>query len=139
MLARERGTLSWLRHCGYRERINESASSLPADFERQLGDVVVQAAGVRAAAATLVSRDGAGDELGPVAAYNKLLMTRTEQDLFNLLRDAHGVVLAAPGSAPEDELLRQEYLFSRIVTIYGGSRQMQLMTIARHILGLGHD
>jgi len=25
------------------------------------------------------------------------------------------------------------------VTIYGGSRQMQLMTIARHILGLGHD
>lgn len=139
LLARERGTLSWLRHCGYRQRIAESASTLPADFDRQLGDLVVQTAGVRAAAATLVSRDGAGEELGPVAAYNKLLMTRTEQDLFNLLRDAHGVVLAAPGSAPEDELLRQEYLFSRIVTIYGGSRQMQLMTVARHILGLGHD
>jgi alkylation response protein AidB-like acyl-CoA dehydrogenase len=59
--------------------------------------------------------------------------------MFNLLRDAHGVVLAAPAPGAEDELLRQEYLFSRIVTIYGGSRQMQLMTIARHILGLGHD
>jgi alkylation response protein AidB-like acyl-CoA dehydrogenase len=55
------------------------------------------------------------------------------------LRDAHGSVLVAPGATAEDELLRQEYLFSRIVTIYGGSRQMQLMTIARHILGLGHD
>jgi alkylation response protein AidB-like acyl-CoA dehydrogenase len=139
LLARERGTLSWLRHCGYRQRIAESAAALPADFDRQLGDLVVQTAGVRAAAATLVTRDGAGEELGPVAAYNKLLMTRTEQDLFNLLRDAHGAVLAAPGSDPQDELLRQEYLFSRIVTIYGGSRQMQLMTIARHILGLGHD
>lgn len=139
LLARERGTLSWLRHCGYRERIAGSAASLPADFDRQLGDLVVQTAGVRAAAATLVTRDGAGEELGPVAAYNKLLMTRAEQDLFNLLRDAHGVVLAAPGTTAEDELLRQEYLFSRIVTIYGGSRQMQLMTIARHILGLGHD
>jgi alkylation response protein AidB-like acyl-CoA dehydrogenase len=139
LLARERGTLSWLRHCGYRERIAESAASLPADFDRQLGDLVVQTAGVRAAAATLVTRDGAGQELGPVAAYNKLLMTRTEQDLFNLLRDAHGSVLVALGATAEDELLRQEYLFSRIVTIYGGSRQMQLMTIARHILGLGHD
>jgi alkylation response protein AidB-like acyl-CoA dehydrogenase len=139
LLARERGTLSWLRHCGYRERIAESAASLDPNFDRQLGDVVVQTAGVRAAAATLVTRDGAGEELGPVAAYNKLLMTRTEQEMFNMLRDAHGAVLAAPGSGPEDELLRQEYLFSRIVTIYGGSRQMQLMTIARHILGLGHD
>ena len=139
LLARERGTLAWLRHCGYRERIHESAAALPADFERQLGDVVVQTAGVRAAAATLVCRDGAGEQLGPVAAYNKLLMTRTEQEMFNLLRDANGVVLAAPGESDEAELLRQEYLFSRIVTIYGGSRQMQLMTIARHILGLGHD
>lgn len=139
LLARERGTLSWLRHCGYRERISEAAASLPADFDRQLGDLVVQTAGVRAAAATLITRDGAGEELGPVAAYNKLLMTRAEQDLFNLLRDARGSVLAAPGPSADDELLRQEYLFSRIVTIYGGSRQMQLMTIARHILGLGHD
>ncbi len=28
-------------------------------------------------------------------------------------------------------------MFSRIVTIYGGSQQMQLMTVARHLLGLG--
>ena len=33
-------------------------------------------------------------------------------------------------------LLRQEYLFSRIVTVYGGSQQMQLDTIAKQILRL---
>ena len=31
---------------------------------------------------------------------------------------------------------RQEYLFSRIVTVYGGSQQMQLDTIAKQILRL---
>ena len=33
-------------------------------------------------------------------------------------------------------MLRQEYLFSRIVTVYGGSQQMQLETIAKQTLGL---
>ena len=33
-------------------------------------------------------------------------------------------------------LRRQEYLFSRIVTVYGGSQQMQLDTIAKQILRL---
>ncbi len=31
---------------------------------------------------------------------------------------------------------RQEYLFSRIVTVYGGSQQMQLETVAKQILRL---
>ena len=69
-------------------------------------------------------------------AFNKLLMTRTEQRLFDLLREADGVRIALPGDSPEEVLQQQEYLFSRIVTIYGGSQQMQLITVARHVLGL---
>jgi hypothetical protein len=34
------------------------------------------------------------------------------------------------------EILWQEYLFSRIVTVYGGSQQMQLDTIAKQVLRL---
>jgi alkylation response protein AidB-like acyl-CoA dehydrogenase len=136
LLARERGTLSWLKQGGYRQRLAASAKSMREDSDRQLGEVVLQIAGVRAAAAALLARDAAGVELGPEAAFNKLLMTRTEQNLFNLLRDVDGVRTALPGDAAEDVLLQQEYLFSRIVTVYGGSRQMQLITVARHILGL---
>lgn len=139
LLARERGTLSWVRHCGFRQRLQEVSSVMPADLDRQLGDLVLQIAGVRAAAVTLLSREAGGAELGPVAAYNKLLMTRTEQNLFNLLRDVHGTAVAAPGKGHEEALLQQDYLFSRIVTIYGGSQQMQLITVAKHILGLGDD
>ena len=108
------------------------------DSDRQLGAVVLQLAGVRAAAAELLNRAADGAELGPEAAFNKLLMTRTEQSLFDLLREVDGLRVALPGDTPEEVLQQQEYLFSRIVTIYGGSQQMQLITVARHILGL-HD
>jgi alkylation response protein AidB-like acyl-CoA dehydrogenase len=139
LLAHERGTLSWLRHCAMRQRLVEAVPAMPVDLDRQVGDVALQIAGVRAVAAALLGRAAAGQRLGPEAAFNKLLMTRTEQALFNLLRDGEGARLALPADDPEEALLQQEYLFSRIVTVYGGSQQMQLITVAKHILGLGDD
>ena len=138
LLAHERGTLSWLRHCAFRQWLTPSTKLMREDADRQLGDVVLQLAGVRAAAAELMTRAADGAELGPEAAFNKLLMTRTEQRLFDLLREVDGARIALPGDTPEEVLQQQEYLFSRIVTIYGGSQQMQLITVARHLLGL-HD
>jgi alkylation response protein AidB-like acyl-CoA dehydrogenase len=139
LLAHERGTLSWLKQCSFRQRLATSAKGMREDHDRELGQVALQIAGVRAAAANLLGREAAGQQLGPEAAFNKLLMTRTEQNLFNLLRDADGSWTAVPGDGQEQLLLHQEYLFSRIVTIYGGSQQMQLITVARHILGLHDD
>ncbi len=136
LLARERGTLSWLRHCAFRHWLTTGTEVMGEDSDRELGSVVLQLAGVRAAAARLLSRAADGAQLGPEAAFNKLLMTRTEQSLFNLLREVDGGRIALPADSPEDVLQQQEYLFSRIVTIYGGSQQMQLTTVARHVLGL---
>jgi len=136
LLARERGTLSWLRHCGMRARLARALKTMPDDTDRQVGELALQIAGVRAAAATLLRRAGEGEELGPEAAFNKLLMTRTEQNLYNLLRDVEGFRMALPDGDADQLLLQQDYLFSRIVTVYGGSQQMQLITVAKHILGL---
>ncbi len=136
LLARERGTLSWLRHCMFAQRLAEVAPTLPADADRSVGDVVLSWLGVRAAATVLLAQEAGGAELGPLAAYNKLLMTRTEQHLYDLVRDLDGLAVVAPGQDDDDLLLQQEYLFSRIVTVYGGSQQMQLMTVAKHVLGL---
>jgi alkylation response protein AidB-like acyl-CoA dehydrogenase len=138
LLARERGTTSWLRQGAFRQLLGSWAKEMDENLDRQLGDAVLQVAGVRAAAAALLAREAGGQELGPEAAYNKLLMTRTEQNLLNLVRDLDGVAVAFPGRSVEYAVLQQEYLFSRIVTIYGGSQQMQLITVARHILGLGN-
>jgi alkylation response protein AidB-like acyl-CoA dehydrogenase len=139
LLAHERGTLSWIKHCAYRQQLLASAKSMSEKHDRQLGEIVLQIAGVRAVAANLLRRAAAGEPLGPEAAFNKLLMTRTEQNLNNLLIEAEGMRIALPGPGAEEIMLQQDYLFSRIVTIYGGSQQMQLITIARHVLGLPND
>jgi alkylation response protein AidB-like acyl-CoA dehydrogenase len=139
LLAHERGTLTWLRHCGMQRRLLDALPEVPSDYDRHVGELALQILGTRAAATTLLRRAAAGEELGPESAYNKLLMTRGEQALFNLLRDARGSRVALPGTDPEALLLQQDYLFSRIVTVYGGSQQMQLITVAKHILGLGDD
>jgi alkylation response protein AidB-like acyl-CoA dehydrogenase len=139
LLAHERGTLSWIKHCAFRQQLLASAKSMSENHDRELGAIALQLAGVRAAAANLLSRAAAGKPLGPDSAFNKLLMTRTEQNLNNLLRAAEGLRIALPGAGAEEIMLQQEYLFSRIVTVYGGSQQMQLITIARHVLGLPND
>jgi alkylation response protein AidB-like acyl-CoA dehydrogenase len=136
LLARERGTMAWLRHCGFRNRLIETAPSLGPEDDRVVGDFVAQWAGLRAVAAELLRRESAGERLGPESAFNKLLMTRAEQGLFNLVQDATGAQVALPLD-DADEHLQNEFLFSRIVTVYGGSQQMQLITIAKHVLQVG--
>ncbi|MBH0779762.1 acyl-CoA dehydrogenase family protein [Nocardia bovistercoris] len=138
LLARERGTLSWVRHCGFRENLRSASKSMSENTDRQVGEAALHLLGVRSAAINLMAREAEGRELGPDAALNKLLTTRTEQTLYNALRDIDSSRVALPDGSDDAGVLQQEYLFSRIVTIYGGSQQMQLMTIARHILGLGN-
>jgi hypothetical protein len=62
--------------------------------------------------------------------------------LCNAEQAVHDAVFASDRDlavgAQDDEVavLRQDYLFSRIVTVYGGSQQMQLETIAKQLLHL---
>ncbi len=136
LLGYERGTLAWPRHTHFLARFGQGiAVSEPAD-ERDLGRIFVELMGLRAVAATAVIDEASGAVLGPEAAFAKLLMTRSEQELYELLDRLHGLGLGVHPASADEELLGQEYLFSKIVTIYGGFREMQLITIARQILGL---
>jgi hypothetical protein len=73
--------------------------------------------------------------LGPRAAFTKLLLCEAERSV-NAWRYDLDQDLAIGVQDEEVAMLRQEYLFSRIVTVYGGSQQMQLETIAKQTLGL---
>jgi alkylation response protein AidB-like acyl-CoA dehydrogenase len=136
LLGYERGTLAWPRHTHFLERFGQVSRVAEAGEERELGRMYVELLALRAVAAQGLLVEAAGDELGPQSAFVKLLMTRSEQELYELV---HRVLEATSAAAPQtddDLLLAQEYLFSKIVTVYGGSREMQLITIARHLLGL---
>lgn len=73
-----------------------------------------------------------GMDVGAESSADKLLMIRTEQALHRL-----ALTLAGPGAAiPEDPSWLEDYLFSRAVSVYGGTEQIQRDIIATRVLGL---
>jgi alkylation response protein AidB-like acyl-CoA dehydrogenase len=137
LLAHERGTLAWFRHNHFRQRLAQGAEASTPVEDVSLGAAIVQLAGLRATAGRQLAVDAAGGSLGPTAAFTKLLMTRLEQQLYDVLLRIHGARMGFGIGNADDQLLHQEYLFSRVVTIYGGTEQMQLMTLANRVLKLG--
>jgi alkylation response protein AidB-like acyl-CoA dehydrogenase len=137
LLAHERGTLAWFRHNHFRQRLAQGAELATSAEDVSLGTAIVQLAGLRATAGRQLAVDASGGSLGPTAAFTKLLMTRLEQQLYDVLLRIHGARMGFGIGDADDQLLHQEYLFSRVVTIYGGTEQMQLMTLANRVLKLG--
>jgi hypothetical protein len=135
ILAHERGTFAWFRHCFLHHHLFDGLQRDASDGDDLLGQALLDMAAVRASSHVVLDRSVAGALVGPEAAFPKLLLgvaersvndwaLATDPDLAIGIQDDH---VAAR---------RQEYLFSRIVTVYGGSQQMQLDTIAKQILRL---
>ena len=124
ILACERTAFAWLRHLHLRERF----ATLSADVERS-GDVAVDLFALGCTTAAAVRQLGTGRFAGPEAAICKVALTMTEQRLFDLVLDTDPAFI----SDDRGDLgrWREEYLFSRIVSVYGGTRQVQLSTLSR--------
>lgn len=135
ILSHERGTFAWFRHCFLYQQLLECARDDAGVDDHGLGDALLDLAAVTAAGHAGVVAHAAEAPLGPRAAFTKLLLCAGEQAVQDraLATDPD---LAVGVQQPEIAMDRQEYLFSRIVTVYGGSQQMQLDTIAKQILRL---
>ena len=140
ILSHERGTFAWFRHCFlYRHVANvvrvAGAQDGALAGDRALGDAVLDLAAVSATSAAGLRTHAEESPLGPRAAFTKLLLCAAEQSVndWALAADPD---LAIGVQDAENAWVREEYLFSRIVTVYGGSQQMQLETIAKQILRL---
>jgi alkylation response protein AidB-like acyl-CoA dehydrogenase len=132
ILSSERGAFAWFRHCFlYRHLLGP----LCCVDDNAAGDALLDLVAVTASSHTGIRSQEAGTPLGPAAAFTKLLLGAAEQSVHDTIFAA-GTDLAVGTSDDEAAVLRQDYLFSRIVTVYGGSQQMQLETIARHVLRL---
>jgi alkylation response protein AidB-like acyl-CoA dehydrogenase len=139
VLLHERGTFAFFRLCVLMARFNRllaAGLSQRADA-RSLGELVADFVSARAAAidALLATVDDSGS-LAQVSAC-KMQLSHVEQRLYDLTVTAFGPDLTLGLLEPPlAELTQQELQFSRIATVYGGSSQMQLNTIARQVLGL---
>lgn len=141
ILSHERGTFAWFRHGFlYQQLLAGAAVGAPPDAsshwnDTALGNALLDLAAVTATSHAGVQAHAAGNPLGTRAAFTKLLLCAAEQATHDAVL-ATDTDLAVGLQTSEIALRRQEYLFSRIVTVYGGSQQMQLDTIAKRILKL---
>jgi hypothetical protein len=66
----------------------------------------------------------------------KVLLAEAEQHLHDHTLDVLNPAISLGGADADLAAWQEQYLFSRAVSIYGGTRQMNLNTIANLILGL---
>jgi alkylation response protein AidB-like acyl-CoA dehydrogenase len=135
VLACERSTFAWLRQARLQARADDLAQVVDADSAAELGDVLIDLFALRMSSASAVERLAQGHFLGPQAAPSKLLLTDAEQHLYELAHRVLGLDFAMGTSITMSDW-QEEYLFSRATSVYGGTRQMQLTTVARFLLGL---
>jgi alkylation response protein AidB-like acyl-CoA dehydrogenase len=135
VLACERSTFAWLRQARLQARANDLALTADEDTARNLGEVCIDLFALRMSSASAVERLAQGKFLGPEAAPSKLLLTDAEQHVYDLARRVLGFDFAMGTTAAMSDW-QEEFLFSRATSIYGGTREMQLTTVARFLLGL---
>jgi len=135
ILSHERGTFAWFRHCFLYQHLLAAIPYADDANDAALGGVLLDLAAVTATGHAAVRAHACELPLGPKAAYTKLLLCSAEQSTYDWILGADPDI-AIDVSPDEVAVRRQEYLFSRIVTVYGGSQQMQLDTIAKQILRL---
>lgn len=135
ILGHERGTFAWFRHCFLYQHLVGGLPHASDRHDAALGDSLLDLAAVTATGHAALHAHAADSLLGPRAAYTKLLLCAAEQSVYDWIL-ASDPDLAVDLRSDEVAVRRQEYLFSRIVTVYGGSQQMQLETIAKQILRL---
>jgi len=138
-LDHERGSYPASRAGLLRRAYTQLRDRLPAglapEAAARLGRVEVRLDALDALASTLIGRLATGEPLGPDAAVSKVLLSRTEQLLYNEIfaRSGDDGLFWAGESVPRDI---QDYLYSIAATIYGGARNIQLNIIAERGLGL---
>jgi alkylation response protein AidB-like acyl-CoA dehydrogenase len=140
ILPYERSTALWQKGAYLRQRLARLLASAPdgALDPDALGAVVQQTFAFHARSRRTQHRLARRERLGPETSIDKVLLTMTEQAVFDLVADT----LAADVATADDQASRRwrtEFLYSRAATVYGGSAEVQRNIIARRLLELGPD
>lgn len=123
-----------------RRDIAERGAS-PTERDR-FARVYISVLTAQARSTILVRRLAAGDSIGPDSSIDKLLFTRAEKDVSDLILDLNRLTMIGGDAASEEAELdtaRAEWWYSRAATIMGGTAEIQRGIVADHILGLPRE
>jgi alkylation response protein AidB-like acyl-CoA dehydrogenase len=140
LLPYERSTALWHRAAYLQRRLEQLVSAAPdgALDPAAVGEVTELVSAFRARSRATQRRLAAGEILGAETSIDKVLLASAEQVLFDLVAEGLGAQVVL-GDDPVSERWRNEFLYSRAATIYGGSAEIQRNIIARRLLNLGDD
>jgi alkylation response protein AidB-like acyl-CoA dehydrogenase len=140
ILPYERSSCFWQRIAFLYRRLQRLVDVAPFDDRTAevVGNAYVQLHMLRARSRATQHRLAAGETPGAETSIDKVLVATAEQALYDAARRLLPEAIAV-GDGPEAELWRNEYLYSRAASIYGGTAEVQRNIIARRLLDLGSD
>ncbi|MDH3705045.1 MAG: acyl-CoA dehydrogenase family protein [Acidimicrobiia bacterium] len=137
LLSCERGSFAWQRNTTLYKRLAEFAAgaSEASDIER-LGESAADLFAMKVRSWSTMRELAADGAPGPQSAVNKAFLADTEQYLYDTAERMHPTGYMWT-TASRDEVLQEELLFSHAISIYGGTRQIQKITVFRQLVA-GH-
>ena len=136
----ERSSCFWQRIAFLYARLQRLVEIAPDDAitAEVVGNTFLQLHTLRARSRLTQHRLADGETLGAETSIDKVLVAAGEHATYDAVRRLlPGVV--EMGDDPAAEMWRNEYLYSRAATIYGGTAEVQRNIIARRLLDLGAD
>ncbi len=140
ILPYERSSCFWQRIAYLYGRLQRLVEVAPNDDRAAeiVGEAYVQLHALRARSRATQHRLAATGAIGAETSIDKVLVATAEQATFDAARRLlPGIIEVDDGVAGES--WRNEYLYSRAATIYGGTAEVQRNIIARRLLALGSD
>ena len=140
ILPYERSSCFWQRIAFMYRRLQRLVDMAPDDGRTAeiVGNAYLQLHMLRARSRVTQHRLAAGATLGAETSIDKVLVATAEQTVYDAARRLLAGRIAIDDDA-QAELWRNEYLYSRAATIYGGTAEVQRNIIARRLLDLGAD
>jgi alkylation response protein AidB-like acyl-CoA dehydrogenase len=137
VLACERGAVAWQRQAWMHRRLEDlvAASGSGEAADERIGAIYADLYALRLRSRATVRSFAAGEIPGAEASLDKLMMSRSEQALFDAAVDllADDVLVGTGRSA---DGWRDDFLYSRAASIYGGTTEIQLGIVAERLLAL---
>jgi alkylation response protein AidB-like acyl-CoA dehydrogenase len=140
ILPYERSSCFWQRIAYLYRRLERIAQVAPDDDRsaETVGNAFLQLHALRARSRATQHRLAAGESLGAETSIDKVLVAAGEHATYDAARRLLPGAIALDDDAP-GVMWREEYLYSRAATIYGGTAEVQRNIIARRLLDLGRD
>jgi alkylation response protein AidB-like acyl-CoA dehydrogenase len=138
VLSCERGVAAWQRQAWLRWRLGGLVEAAPQVADSRVGEAFELVHALRLLSRRTLRSLAAGSDLGVLPSFDKLLMSTAEKYLFDVALEAMpDTILFGGGTEARD--WRNDYLYSRAASIYGGAAEIQRNIVAERVLGLPRE